>query len=517
MPQEKRGALRRLLRRTLIGIAGVIALVLLIAAAGVMWPLSSLVPEVQRGPVAIIGVTVVDVRHGRLIPSQTVVTKGPRITAVGNEHDVVVPENADRLDGRGRFLMPALWDMHAHVYAVSPMTDLSLYIAYGVTNVRDLQGCPAEADPFIACYEDKKRWSQEAEAGRRIAPRIVEASSFMANGPGMVARLKDVPEYFDTATPEQARQFVRHFLGRADSIKVYDNIPRDAYFALVDEARRHGLPVVGHKPRSVSAVEAARHQRSLEHARFLLQESFDGAEELRGKAGTTGWTEDRRAMVDRHDPAKAQEIFRTMRDHGVFYVPTHLTRWSDAYADQTVVRDDPGLRYLHPLMKMQWQEDLDDLLQRAPTSADRQGYVDFYRKGLELTRQAQAAGVQIMVGTDYIVAGLDVHRELEHLVLAGLTPQQALQAAIVTPADYANAAMRFGDVAPQKTADLVLLSRNPLVDIRNTQTIEVVLFNGNVYGPVTIDRIKRHVRSNASSWAIGSKIIWRFIRNPASY
>jgi imidazolonepropionase-like amidohydrolase len=333
----------------------------------------------------------------------------------------------------------------------------------------------------------------------------------------MVARLKDVPEYFDTGTPEQARQFVRHFVGRADSIKVYDNVPRAAYFALVDEARRQGLPVVGHKPRSISAAEAAMHQRSIEHARFLLHESFDGAEELRGQAGTAGWAENRRAMVDRHDPERAQQIFRAMRDHGAFYVPTHLTRWSDAYADQAAVRDDPALRYLHPLMKMQWQEDLDELIKDGPTPADRQGYVDFYWKGLELTRRAQESGVKIMVGTDYIVAGLDVHRELEQLVLAGLTPQQALQAAIVTPAEYAHAGAQFGDVAPGKTADVVLLTGNPLADIRNTQSIEAVLFNGNLYGPAAIDRIKRHVLSNAASWTVGVKMIWRFVRNPANY
>jgi imidazolonepropionase-like amidohydrolase len=507
----------RLLRRTLIAIVGVIGVLFLILAVGAMWPLSAPMPQAQRVPVAVVGVTIVDVRHGRLIAGQTVVTNGTRITAVGSEREVAIPEDAERLDGRGRFLMPALWDMHAHVYAVSPMTDLSLSIAYGVTNVRDLQGCPAAGDPFIACYEDKQRWTREAEAGTRIAPRIFEASSFMANGPGMAARLNNVPEYFDTATPEQARQFVRHFRGRADSIKVYDNIPRDAYFALVDEARRHGLPVVGHKPRSVSAVEAAVHQRSLEHARFLLHESFDGSDELRGKGGTPGWSEDRRAMVDRHDPAKAQHIFRTMREHGVFYVPTHLTRWSDAYADQAEVREDAALTYLHPLMKMQWQEDIDELIQRAPAPASRQAYRDFYRTGLDLTRRAQASGVKIMVGTDYIVAGLDVHRELEQLVLAGLTPPQALQAAITTPADYARAAERFGDVAPRKIADLVLLTQNPLADIRNTRTIEAVLFNGTVYGPAAIDRIKRHVRSNARSWTIGAKMIWRFLRQPANY
>lgn len=97
--------------------------------------------------------------------------------------------------------MPALWNMHTHIYAFAPLLDLPLYIAHGVTNVRDMQGCPAPDDPFIACHEDKQRWTREAEAGTRVAPRTLEASSFMANGPGMAARLGDVPACFDTATP----------------------------------------------------------------------------------------------------------------------------------------------------------------------------------------------------------------------------------------------------------------------------------------------------------------------------
>jgi imidazolonepropionase-like amidohydrolase len=222
-------------------------------------------------------------------------------------------------------------------------------------------------------------------------------------------------------------------------------------------------------------------------------------------------------MVDRHDPEKAREIFGAMRDHGVFYVPTHLTRWSDAYADQPVVREDPALQYLHPLMKMQWLEDLDAVLSRDPTPAARQAYVDFYRKGLALTAQAHASGVRIMVGTDYIAAGLDVHRELEQLVLAGLTPHQALQAAITTPVEYAEAAADYGEVTPGRIADLVLLSANPLADIRHTQRIEAVVFNGTAYGPEALERIKGHVRSNARSWTIGAKMIWRFVKNPASY
>ncbi len=258
----------------------------------------------------------------------------------------------------------------------------------------------------------------------------------MANGPGIRKRLKNVPEFFETATPEQARAFVRHFAGRVEAIKVYDRLPREAYLALVDEARRLGLEVVGHRPLAVSAIEAAQHQKSIEHARFILQESFPGSAALREVAGTPQWREDRRRMLDEHDPAMAEAIFAAMKANGTWYVPTHLTRWVDAYADDARVRQDPLLRYLHPLMHWQWLEDVDATVKQDPSPAGRETYREFYRKGLELTGAAHRAGVKILVGTDYIVAGVDVHRELEQLVLAGLTPADALFAATVAPADY---------------------------------------------------------------------------------
>ena len=385
-------------------------------------------------------------------------------------------------------LLPAFWDMHTHVYAVSPLLDLPLYIAYGVTNVRDMQGCPQPNDPFIACAEEKRRWSEEAVAGTRVGPRVVHSTSFMANGPGIRKRLKNVPEFFETATPDQARAFVRHFAGRVEAIKVYDRLPREAYLALVDEARRLGLEVVGHRPLAVSAIEAAQHQKSIEHARFILQESFPGSAALREVAGTPQWREDRRRMLDEHDPAMAEAIFAAMKANGTWYVPTHLTRWVDAYADDARVREDPLLRYLHPLMHWQWLEDVDATVKQDPSPAGRETYREFYRKGLELTGAAHRAGVKILVGTDYIVAGVDVHRELEQLVLAGLTPADALFAATVAPADYFGLSDQYGSVAPGKTADLLLLDANPLEDIRNTQRIHAVIFNGNLYDREKLDR-----------------------------
>ena len=494
-------------------IAGLVALFFI----GVLWPADVVVPVRTDTALAIIGVAIVDADEDTLVPNQTVVVRDGRIVAVGDAGNIAIPPDARVLNGRDKVLMPALWDMHAHVYAVSPLLDLPLYIAHGVTNVRDMQGCSQANDPFIACPEEKREWTKQAEAAQIVGPRIVGSTSFMANGPSILDRMPDLPDFFATSTPEEARAFVRHFAGRVDAIKVYDRIPREAYFALIEEAERLGVDVVGHRPHAISAIEAAQHQKSIEHARFILHESFDGSAALRKSAGTPRWREDRQRMLDEHDPSAVDEIFSAMREAGTWYVPTHLTRWADAYADTDAVREDPLLRYLHPLLKRQWLEDNDETIASDPSPAARHTYREFYSKGLELSGAAHRAGVKILVGSDYIVAGTDVHRELEQLVMAGLTPAAALRAATSAPAEYFGLEASRGHVLPGYVADLLLLNANPLTDIRNTQKIDAVIFNGNLYARADLDRLLDHVERRARSWSVGCKILWRFIKNPVGY
>lgn len=504
------------LKRLGLLVTALLLLSVTIFTAGVLWPVAPLEPARAEAPLAFIDVAVVDVAAGNVRTGQTVIVRGSRIAAVGPSAELGIPRDARRIEGHGRFLMPALWDMHTHVLAVTPLLNLPQYVAYGVTNVRDLHGCPQPGDPFIACPEDKQRWTAEALEWKRVGPRIVSSASFMANGPLTLARRPELPAFFATSTAEEARAFVESQAG-AQEIKVYDRLPREAFLHLSAAASAAGKPLVGHRPHAVSAIEAATHFKSLEHARFLLHESFDGSDALRAAAGTPAWREARRRMVDQHDPAKAEAIFEAMRRAGTWYVPTHLTRWADAHADAPEAREDPVLRFAHPLMKLQLLEDLDGTVAQDPSPAGRQAYRDYYVKGLELTGKAHRAGVRILVGTDYFAPGYDVHRELEHLVRAGLSPAEALRAATVGPAEYFGRLDDHGGVIEGHVADLILLSANPLEDVRHTQRIESVVFNGALYDAEAIARLHDWVEGQANSWTAGAKIVWSFLVTPVTY
>ncbi len=407
--------------------------------------------------------------------------------------------------------------MHTHVYKITALLDLPLYVAYGVTNVRDMTSCPKQGDPFASCPEDFKRWTKAVIDGQLVGPRIQGTASWQLNGPGIHDYIQDLPDFFGTKNPAQARQFARYYSGRVDALKVYNYIPRDSYFALVDEAKILGLDVVGHRPHAVSAIEAAQSQKSIEHARFILHESFSGSKNLRESVEIGSWKEDRRRMLDEHDPEMAAAIFDAMKAGGTWYVPTHLTRRVDAYGEEPLIRSDPMLRYLHPLMKWQWLEDVNKVIDEEPSAQARQAYRDFYHKGLELTGEAHRAGVKVLVGTDYIVAGITVHDELEQLTMAGLTPLEALRAATVLPAEYFGLQDKYGHIGEGMNADLILLNKNPLDNIRNSLEIETVILNGNLYDRNRLDNIERIVEYRAKSWSIACKMLWQLLKNPVAY
>jgi len=291
-------------------------------------------------------------------------------------------------------------------------------------------------------------------------------------------------------------QTARYLAARGvDFIKVYSAIPREGFFALVSEARRLGLPVVGHEPLAASAVELSdAGMKSVEHARVFLFDCWGGAAELRSKGVPQGsGTALYRRMVDEYDPALCDTVFRTFVRNGTWYVPTHLTRKTEAYAADSVMRRDARSRYIPRGKWFAWNMDMGRTDASDSSREGRQARIDFYTKGLEITGAAHRAGVRILLGTDagdsYIFPGWSVHEELSELVRAGLTPAAALVAATWRGAEFLGRTADFGSVERGKVADLVLLDANPLADIANSRRIAAVVFGGRYLDRATLDSL----------------------------
>jgi hypothetical protein len=334
-------------------------------------------------------------------------------------------------------------------------------------------------------------WRDEIERGERIGPRLLALSSFIVNPP------------FDyNVTHEQVRQLVARFDSQSvDIIKVYFRLSPEALRMFIAEAKAHDIAVGGHLPLRMTAAEASNAgMRSLEHARDFLFDCFPGSAAFRSTARSQNPPMDvMRSMVDDHDPAICDATFATFARNGTWYVPTHVTRRMDAFADDSAFRNDPRSKYIPAQVWGEWQADADRMVALDPSPEGRQVVRAFYQKGLELTGRAHAAGVNIVLGTDagdtYVFFGSGVHDELGEFVKAGLTPAQALAAATLRSAQFLGLERDHGSVTAGKRADLVILNANPLDDIANSRSIETVIFGGRVFDRQQLDRMLRDVET----------------------
>src|SRR5579862_1119355 len=231
----------------------VISAVLLISSLANASPLAS---------TAITHVTIVDTRTGQLTSDMTVVVEGERIAKIGKSSGFLQPSASRVIDAQGQYLIPGLWDMHAHMFFGPDLfRHLSLFLANGVTGIRDTGGAWKYLFPYV-----EARRQGRPPAGMSVTPRIVIAGAIIDGSPPYMKDMMSV------RNAEEARAAVDLNKRRgADYIKAYSYLSRDAYFALADEARKQGLTFVGHVPYSISAAEASdAGQRSIEHSDGIL-------------------------------------------------------------------------------------------------------------------------------------------------------------------------------------------------------------------------------------------------------
>ena len=440
-------------------------------------------------------VTVIDATGAPAEPDMTVVVRGDRIEALGKTGKLTVPRNAQVVDATGKFLIPGLWDMHVHPRL--PKNFLAIFTANGVTGVRVMWGKPVH-----------HKWRQEISAGKLIGPRMVIASN-LVDGPNPIWGGGIV-----VSNEEEGRQVVREVKKEdADFLKVYNKIPRDAYFAIVDEAKKQGIPFAGHVPYSVSAAEASdAGQQSIEHCYFVsFACSSEGEEELRKKTKET-W--DTRPMSLPHVRArhkliaditysekKASELFARFVKNSTWVCPTLIVWHGLSFRDEEDLANDPRLKYMPLSTKDSWNPKNNALVALA-TGEGRADFRKLCEKHLAIVGAMRRAGVGLLAGTDttamaYCFPGFGLHDELAVFVQAGLSPLEALQTATYNPAKFFGKLDSMGTIEQGKIADLVLLEANPLQDISNTQKIAAVVVGGKIYQKAALQKMLTQIEATA--------------------
>lgn len=473
----------------------VAALTLLSACAGVSRSRPASDPDL-----AITHVAVIDVEHGRVIEDQDVLIKGARIVGVARSGRVRFASTVHLIDGTRRFVMPGLLDMHVHLGPNPTRLTFPLFLANGVTGVRVMAADRPSVNPLETKGLDQHRaWQTQIAQGTLVGPRLLELASWPVNGTTGITNA--MPGFYNARTRAEGQQLARYFKERGfDLIKIYNNVSREGYLGLAEEARALGLRFAGHEPRSLSAIELSNAgQKSIEHSRIFLFNCFPGADSLqKGTLRVTG-TALRRRMVDEYDPKRCADVFRTFARNGTYITPTHVTRRMDAFAGDSAYRHDARLKYIPFMQRMGWFADANGMVASDSSSAGRASFMDFYRKGLTITNEAYRAGVPVMLGTDasdsFVFPGFSAHDELGELVRAGLSPAEALRAATLSGATYLARTADFGTVQAGRYADLLLLDANPLADIANSRRIHAVVMGGRLFERATLDSLLASVEA----------------------
>ena len=452
--------------------------------------LVSLCARAQDNTLLIRNATIVDTENGGLRRAMTIRIEDERITGVYKSNRTEAASGT--FDAAGLFVIPGLWDMHVHAFWTPTSAErmFPLFLANGVTGIRDM-GSPLPLEDLVVLRD---RYEQDQRA-----PRIVMAGKLLDGDPpvwrgSLAAR-----------NAEEARKAVEALRQSGfDCVKVYSRLGRQGYFAAAESARAFGLPLVGHVPISISALEAARaRQHSIEHLNELLLACSRQEEVLRKELldAPVGRPRDavRRAhvkrLVETFYEKKALALARDFQRFGVWQVPTLHVQHTYAYRSPGGFLAEAWSRYLPKSTVDEFTSRL-EAFREGKTADELSAQKRSYDRELELVRIMIATGVRFLAGTDaelFHTAGFGLHRELQLLADSGLGASGALRAATINPAHALGRTKDFGSVRNGKMADLVLLEANPLEDIRNSQRIRAVVLKGRLYKRAQLDTMLESV------------------------
>lgn len=452
---------------------------------------SSLSAQASRTPltpgaIAITNVNVIPMTSDTVLRDVTVVIRDGRIASIRRGR-TAIPPGAVGVDGRSKYLMPGLADAHTHLFSDDELPDslapyeLGVMLANGVTTARLMIGTPEHF-----ALRDAIR------AGRILGPQLYLASPHLTEKQPMNSRI--------VKTPTEARAAVSEYAAAGyDFIKITDPLSPPVYEAIVDEARVGGIPIDGHVDPQNGVMRALEARQHMQHLDGFFEAALADSAQSRASLTQGGvfklgnWR-----SVDDIDDARLARLAGAVARSSSYVTPT-LTVFNTAFGlgfTDADLHSRPDWKLMPAKFKNGYLKARDWYWNPANDSVRtperRRRYVAFRNRAVKLIADSGGAA-RILAGSDspdwFMGYGWTMHREMESLVRAGLTPYQALAAATRNPAVLFGGAGEWGTIETGRRADLVLLDANPLEDIRNTARISAVVIGGRWLRRAELDQM----------------------------
>lgn len=459
---------------------------------------------VFEGAICIQNITTIDPTEGQK-ENQTVIIKDGKILKIAPTAELKLSPSNQIIDGGGKYMIPGLWDSHVHfayIEALAPRM-FDMFLTYGITGVRDTGG----EISFV------RQWKDASLANPTGAPRVMIAGPL----------LDGMPNVYDGSDPGHpplsvgsgSVEAVATLIGKLDSIgvdflKAYEMLTPEQFTMVMKIAKEKGYKVTGHVPLSMDVTGASNAGlNSMEHMRNLELSCASNADELlkqrkamlaKGKNKPGGelrssiHAAQRETAVKNYDEKKADEIIQTLLRNQTWQIPTLALNTGQTRNPYGQPEWQESFELLPDTIRDEWKGELDGASNmEAPPF--RQQYTQWM---LNMAGKIHKAGVPMMAGTDtpigFLTPGLSLHEELIVLVESGLTPAEALKTATINPARYFNLENELGSIKETMWADLVILTANPLENIKNTQRIEAVVKQGKYYDREALNQIQKKLR-----------------------
>lgn len=435
----------------------------------------------KQAALLISNITIIDIETGSLLSNKDIWIEGERINKI-EDHDPT-RKSLQFLDGTNQFVIPSLWDMHAHIVDYSWVPDL--YTSLGVTGLRVMHGDSSRMNDILLNRKDGFYKGFE-----------FLYSSPITDGPG-----DNWPGTEIASSPEEGRSLVQKYVETGyDFVKIYHHLDHETYLAIVDECKKLDIPFAGHVPNMLTTQEVIKTgQKSIEHWLGLEHALPDPSFMETQFSNYDTYAHFLNDFLERYDSSLIEKVLDVTKSDQTWFCPTLITTKNSAYsiAYDSIFRHDERLKFIPSEEQEYWFGDLTE--DETPAYLQipeeyNQAEIAFFKLHMTILKKMLDNGSKFLAGTDTsspnVYPGFSLHEELQLFVEAGFTELEALQTATLNPAIFAQRENDLGTIEQGKIANLLILDQNPLVNIENTLTIDGLIRRGKYFDKETLESLR---------------------------